>query len=446
MFKIEKYVAVLLGSALVISLLTGTLQAQKTTITYLYAAVTVENERVRQIPVKAFEKQHPDVQIKCIRVPPADYAPKLLTMVAGGITPDVFLAHPVLAPEFWNKKVIYSITELIAEDPELNWEDIMFKKDITGKVYNGEVIGFSNACAACSYFYNKDAFQKAGLPDPSSLYYQKKWDWDAFRASCPKLSKDLDGDGIIDEYAISYSGWPNWWSLFTNTGADMYNEEGTKCTLDTPETIQALQFLVDEAKNQWCPPPQVDPQETGMTFQTGKIAMHPNWVYNIFSEHFQNLPFDWGVVMPPFGPRGPKYAAAGGGSTICIARTAENKDLAYKFIKCVISTETFLATLIREPEALTMPTKYSQLKLPEYREAVRQGGYDLKMVLDIWEQGSENGDPNNSVAGAFGYGVWLREIANAARGIKTAEQACKDAAREIQVRIDEKLEEWSTDD
>ena len=61
------------------------------------------------------------------------------------------------------------------------------------------------------------------------------------------------------------------------------------------------------------------------------------------------------------------------------------------------------------------------------------------MVMDVRRLGALNGGPTPCIAGFFGWTVWKREMGNAKNGIKTAEQACKDAATEIQAWIDEKL-------
>ncbi len=436
MRKIKKCVVIFLGSALLIGFLAGALQAKKT-MSYMNWFLTLQDKAMTEAQLEAFEKANPDVQVKWIPVPFGDYQPKLLTMVAGGIAPDTFWAWPIFAPEIWDKRVIYPMNEFIEKDPTINWEDVMFKEILGGKLYDGDIIGLPSGCAASCYFYNKDTFQEAGLADPADLYYQGKWDWDTYMALGPKLSKDIDGDGRMDTFTNVASFW---WNVFNNTGADMYNEDGTKCTLDSPETVQAVQFLVDEITEGLVPPPQFEAAKVGMSFETGRVAMRSIWVYFIFSEQFINLPFNWGVVMPWFGPKGPEKASAGGSVATCISRAAEDKALAYNFIKFLISEEAFLAEL-NTPGVVAMPSRYSQFKLPAYTEAVEQLGHDTKMISDIWEQGGMNGGPRNSIAGFFGWQVWIREMDNAKRGIKTVEEACKDAAREIQARIDEILEE-----
>ncbi len=435
MLKIKKCVVIFLGAALLIALLAGAVQTKE--ITYMTYFTTLEAKRAAEIAIEVFERKNPGINIKWIPVPFGDYMPKLLTMIAGGVGPDAFFVFPTFVPEVWHKGVVYPLNELIAEDTELNWEDIMIKKTLTGKMYNGEIVGLPQAIAASCYFYNKDTFQKAGLTEPRDIYYRGNWNWDTYMALGPKLSKDLDGDGVMDEFTNVGSFW---WNVFNNAGADMYNEDGTKCTLDTPEVMQALQFMVDEVKKGLVPPPQFEAAKVGMSFETGKVAMRSIWVNFMSAGAFQNLPFNWGVVMPYYGPTGPEYANAGAGASVCIAKTAQDKALVYKFLKFLTSDEVFLAVL-KEPGVIATPIRYSHLKLPEYRESIMQFGQDVSMITDIWEQAGRNGGPRASIAGFFGDQVWAREMNNALRGAKTVEEACRDAAKEIQVALDEKLEE-----
>ncbi|MEZ4683193.1 MAG: hypothetical protein R2932_54195 [Caldilineaceae bacterium] len=80
--------------------------------------------------------------------------------------------------------------------------------------------------------YNKNLLDEAGVPI--------RWvngGWDQFLEACQKLTKDTDGDGKIDQWGWllpDLSGWTMDVPLTTNK-ASMYNAEGTKSTLDTPE-------------------------------------------------------------------------------------------------------------------------------------------------------------------------------------------------------------------
>lgn len=437
MYKIKRCAAIFLGAALLTVLLAAALPAAE--ITYMTTFLTFEDRKIAEVRIDIFEKENPGVKVKRIEVPFGDYHGKYLTMVAGGVGPDVFWAWSVFAPEYWKQRTIYPLDEFIAADPEIDWDDFMCVTSVSGPAYDGKIAGFPDSPSASLYLYNKDMFQEAGLADPVDLWYQEKWNWDTYIALAPKLSKDLNGDGVLDAFVC---GGSFWWNVFNNVGATVYNPEGTKCVLDSPEARQALQFLVDEVnKYSLVPPPQFEAQKVGITFQTGRVALWSNWEGSIFSEENQNLPFNWGAVMPWYGPRGPEHANAGGSALLSIGASAPDKALAYKFVKCAMSDKTLLTMI--EKDSPPSPKTYSQLKFPELEELVKATGCNLQMVLDIVEQGtSVKADIGFvSIAGFFGWSTWVRELNNAIRGDKTVEQACQDAAVEIQAYIDEKLAE-----
>jgi len=49
--------------------------------------------------------------------------------------------------------------------------------------------------------YRKDLLQAAGVPEPTG-----SWTWDEFLTYAKKLTRDLNGDGIIDQYGFGTSG------------------------------------------------------------------------------------------------------------------------------------------------------------------------------------------------------------------------------------------------
>jgi multiple sugar transport system substrate-binding protein len=87
-------------------------------------------------------------------------------------------------------------------------------------------------------FYNKDMLDAAGLEYPTA-----DWTWDDFAEYAEALTdpeNDVYGAVVYPEYQAGYANW------IAATGVSpIINAEGTECTLLTPESMEALQFLKD---------------------------------------------------------------------------------------------------------------------------------------------------------------------------------------------------------
>ena len=95
--------------------------------------------------------------------------------------------------------------------------------------------------------YREDLFHAAGIPEPSPT-----WTWDDLAAAARKLTRDLDGDGTIDQWGLgipaarsrkSIFQWLPWfWSL----GGSLQGKDG-QVTLCTPAACGAMQWYRDLA-------------------------------------------------------------------------------------------------------------------------------------------------------------------------------------------------------
>ena len=152
--------------------------------------------------------------------------------------------------------------------------------------------------------FNMDMIREAGLENPQNLYDRGEWTWDAWLSYLKKLTKDIDGDGIIDIYG--YSGY---WThmlrnlLFSN-GATI--AAGPKETMTSPETQEVLTF-VDDLYNEDKVARPWDGSNWDINNSLYAAGLSAFWVGAdwLFDEQGgQGLPFEIGVVPWPCGPSG----------------------------------------------------------------------------------------------------------------------------------------------
>src|SRR5688572_6596344 len=86
-------------------------------------------------------------------------------------------------------------------------------------------------------FYNKDHFDKEGIPYPDET-----WTWDDLLSASVRLTKDTDGDGRRDRFGLANIQFLDY---LRQHGVEVISQDGTRCTLNTPVARECCQFAYD---------------------------------------------------------------------------------------------------------------------------------------------------------------------------------------------------------
>lgn len=103
----------------------------------------------------------------------------------------------------------------------------------------------SNNGMGSTLLLNSDIFKERGVELPAEPY--RNWTIDEFLDKAQKLTFDRDGDGTTDVYAITLAAQDteNMLAWLYRFGAHLLNEDATEFVLNSPEGVEALQFMVD---------------------------------------------------------------------------------------------------------------------------------------------------------------------------------------------------------
>ena len=279
--------------------------------------------------IATFEKQHPGTKIEFTKVERAAYADTMTTLFAGGQPPHI--VH-LASFEF----------QAFAENGWMEDLNPWIKKDkIDLKGWAGQSICTwkgETSCIMLSYFgfimaYNKKILKEAGLAVPKN--------YAEFLAAARKTTKDLNGDGIIDQYGTGHEtkGGAGQYltemlSYILDAGAYWTDKNG-KVTIDTPQMIEGLtrwKTIIKEGLT----PVDLSAGEVRKLFADGKIALKLDgpWLYGTMTK---GAAADQTVVaLPPMSP-------PVGGSSNVLGMASEispkQKALVWDFIKLVMSPE-----------------------------------------------------------------------------------------------------------
>ncbi|MDD3926771.1 MAG: sugar ABC transporter substrate-binding protein [bacterium] len=242
-----------------------------------------------------FMKQNPDIEVKKIWFTSKDYFTKLMVMIAGGNPPDIFRLAPDYIPIYVQRGTLEPLDRYIVKSNKLKLEEFYpqvlykYKYETADKtIGQGPVYGFGTDWSPdYTLFYNKDMFDKAGLPYPKG-----SMSWEEFRQTALKLST---GKGGQRRYGCLIGDIP---LLVAQNGGSLFSSDGKRCLLDSQQAIEAFQYLVDLKVKDRVMPSAGDLQSSNylQLFQSGRLGMFlsARFLVPILEEQVKG--FEWGVA------------------------------------------------------------------------------------------------------------------------------------------------------
>jgi len=346
--------------------------AEKVVVTFMVPGS--EQEDADFAPVfEEFNKMYPEIDGQYTPAGTgygAQYNEKLLTMLAGGIAPDVF---KTLFGNFgaWGAMGVYlPLDDFVAANPDITYFDDFFTNHVEGCRIGGKLMALPNDGAPEGIWYNVDMFDEEGLDYPDW-----DWTWDTLTEAAQALTKEEGG--IAVQHGV---GQPHWLDTIWSNGGEILNEEGTKCLLDQPESVEALtwmQELVNEYKVTPSPEALSELNQSDR-FMTGKLGAYYcvrgclGGLRTIEDFQFDAAP----MVMNNKGKRVTRLLI--GWTSIWIE--SEVPDEAYKLVAWVCSPE---GQKLRISRGFAHPSRKSLVEQDWYKnyECERCNSHNVNMVF-----------------------------------------------------------------
>jgi multiple sugar transport system substrate-binding protein len=241
--------------------------AEQVTVSFMVPGSTNEDADFKPV-FDAFAEQFPE--INGVYAPAGtgygpQYNEKLLTMLAGGVAPDVFKTLFGNFGSLAATGVYVPLDDYVDAYSELTAFDDFFDAHIEASRFNGELLALPNDGAPEGMWYNVDLYNEAGVDLPG-------WetDWQELRESSAAISKEEGG--IATHFGLGYPYWLGWiWS----NGGQVLNAEGTECLLTSPEALEALTYMQDLVVDGIAPGPEaLSEMATTERFQTGRLGAY----------------------------------------------------------------------------------------------------------------------------------------------------------------------------
>jgi len=285
--------------------------------------------------VDSFELKHPEIQVELIHIPgQSDYRKRLAAdIVAGNPADVVFINYRRYAP-FANTGALEPLGPYL-EKSELINEDDFYPQAMEPYYWNGELMCIPQNISSLVVYYNKDLFNAAGVAYPSN-----DWTWDDFLAAVQALTKDLDNDGVTDQFGAGIE--PSLIRIapfIWQTGSDIVDDEADPytLTLDTDAAFDAADFFFGLQTTYHVVPnaEQEASEESESRFINGTLAMFFNSRRGV-PTYRESANFDWDVAPLP---QNKIQATILHADAYCLSSASENKDAAWTFIEYANSVE-----------------------------------------------------------------------------------------------------------
>lgn len=207
--------------------------------------------------IKKFEKTHPHVKVIYESgIPKKNYADWLAEQVLKGEQPDLFMVPENDFSMLASAGALKSLDTLLTDDERTAFYPVAYEAgQYQGVSYALPVE--SNPIMMC---VNKDLLEKEGISIPES-----GWTLADFYEICKKVTKDTNGDGVVDQYGITDYTWQQ---ALVAYGGHLTDKSGIN-NVDSAEMHQALAFMskLDMLSQHY--------KVTSHDFDEGRVAFYP---------------------------------------------------------------------------------------------------------------------------------------------------------------------------
>ncbi len=280
--------------------------------------------------IAAFEAENPGISVEMTTLEPNEYWTKIRIMANQKKLPDVFNLSSGYVEEWSKSNLLMDLGPMISSSDSM--DDFYFNlfdgvKDLSG---TDTYYAFPYALVTTVLYYNMDMFDEAGLSYPDS-----SWDWDDFLQAAKALTRDLDGNGTIDQWGYWFYG------RYAHIEPWVYANNGRLIDRQTMQFApdaqgeRALKFLTDLVLKH-----QVAPSKKEMSafrqqdvFPNGAAAMFIDGSWNIDNNRIvAGDTIRWGIAEVPVGPSGDGSITYGWPDSLAIASNAKHPEAAWKFM------------------------------------------------------------------------------------------------------------------
>ncbi|MDO5540694.1 MAG: extracellular solute-binding protein [Eubacteriales bacterium] len=295
--------------------------------------------------IAAFEESHPGVKIHYDSgILKEDYSEWCARKLLEGDLPDVFMVLDTDFGQYCSLGAMKDLDELIAEDGDFD-ESAYFSTALNIGKNSGHQYALPYEVVPTLLFVNKSLLAKENIEMPN-----QDWTWDDMYEICKKVTRDTNGDGLLDQFG-TYNY--NWLNVVNTSGAKVFSEDGSRVNFTSSEVYGALRFtkqIYDLNQGQ---------KVTQEDYNNGKVAFMPL----TFAEYrtYKTYPykikkyttFQWDCTTFPAGINGGNTSEVDA-LLIGISDGTKHEKLAWEFLKQLTYEEEMQMDIFRYSQGVSV--------------------------------------------------------------------------------------------
>ena len=295
--------------------------------------------------IDRFEAEHPGVKIHYYSgIRKDDYSEWFSRKLLAGKEPDVFMVLGTDFNQFSSMGVMKNLELLMEKDPDFD-EEKYFSSSLRSGQYGEIQYALPYETVPSLMFVNKTLLAKEGIAMPNP-----DWTWDTMYSICQKTTKDLDGDGVLDQFGCYNFGWQD--AVYSN-GGEIFTSDGKESNFTGEKVVEAIQFvrrLNDLYQGQ---------KVTQEDFNAGNVVFMPltfaeyrtykTYPYKI--KRYTN--FQWDCITMPAGYQGGNLSQVDS-LLIGISSHTKHEQLAWEFLKLLTYDEEIQTEIFRSSQGASV--------------------------------------------------------------------------------------------
>lgn len=354
-----------ISAAFAVVLLVGAYLYQKNKVTVLEVGIfagsnwDVANANSYVIIDKAIEKfeaEHENVKVHYYSgIRKEDYSEWFSRQLLRGKEPDVFMVLGEDFNQFAEIGIMKDLETLMVTDPEFQ-ADNYYTATLHAGQYGGRQYALPYETVPTLMFVNKSLLNKEGMLVPDN-----DWTWDDLYEISKRVTKDTDGDGILNQFGTYNYGWME--AAYSN-GAELFDENGTESYFNDDKVTEAVRFAKQITElNQM-------QKVTRDDFDSGNVAFMPlpfteYRTYKTYPYKIKKYTkFQWDCITLPAGKEGDNTSVINT-LLIGISNRTNKEKLAWEFLKLLTYDEEIQMDLFRYSQGVSVLKSVTESKETE---------------------------------------------------------------------------------
>lgn len=328
-----------------------------------------EYNTMMQEKVNAFSEQT-GIEVEYAIIPSNDQKQKLMAAIEAGNAPDLFVSDDMLCAQFVAMDQIADVSDVVG-----NMSLTDAAKEIAKLNDQNMLVPLSMLAPGC--YWRKDLWEAKGLDKPES--------WQDILEDARIINDPANGIYALG-FPMGASGGGDaesmMRSLILSFGGVPVDENGN-VTVNSPETLEALNFIATVYKEGLAPPDAITWDDSGNNsgYLAGTVGMifNSGSVWSALKEEHPDLLEKTEVIAYPTGPAGRSFVP-GGSNTFAVFKTGKNEQAAKDFVSFYFADTEYYNTMIEAMGGMWQPVITGMDDTDFWKDALNAG----------WMENSQN--------------------------------------------------------